>query len=87
MTSAFNPLAEHLVVSLDAFDVVRVLQQDCTCQFQQSRGKGRGWTGHIEGWPFEIRHDLRIGIVHPGRVERGVFPAPGHARFDLVVRR
>src|SRR5262245_6600469 len=30
---------------------------------------------------------MRIVIIHPGRVELGVFPPPGYDRFDLLSTR
>jgi len=51
----FNPLAEHLVVPLDALDVVSILQQDCARQLQQRRGQGGGGTANIEDGTFQIR--------------------------------
>ena len=82
-TSALNLLPEHLVVPLDALNVVNVLQQDGAGKLQQRRSKGGGGTAQIQDGTFETRHDLRIVIFHPGSVEVGGFPPPGHDRFDL----
>jgi hypothetical protein len=86
-TSSFNALAEHLIVPLDALNVVGILQQDCPCQLQQRRGRDGGRTAKIEHGAFQLRDDLRIGIVHPRGIERGRFPAPRDDRFDVVPSR
>jgi len=86
-TSSFNALAEHLIVPLDALNVVGILQQDCACQLQQRRGQDGGRTAKIEHGAFQLRDDLRIGIVHPGGIELGCFPSPRDDRFDIMPSR